>query len=85
MSPYLIKWKGEKRCWVVLQVTEKDVKRGINADVPGRYAFAGMWYGRNPAKIRSYGKIRSLDKRGWHTVRNDLHCMKVNEIKELVD
>ena len=59
----IIRFKDENysRCWMVLPVTKKDLKRGINSDKEGLHAFGGMWYGRNPMKNNSYGKILSID------------------------
>lgn len=48
------------RCWIVLKVTKKDLKKGINCDKPGFFLFGGYWYGRNPHKIDSYGKVISI-------------------------
>lgn len=46
---------------IVLEVTKKDIKRGVNADKPGLYGFRGFWYGSNVHKIKSFGKIEYLD------------------------
>ena len=48
------------RNWIVLPVTMKDIKRGTSADSVGLYAFGGFWYGKQPTKIRSYGKISPI-------------------------
>ena len=45
---------------VVLPVTEKDIKKGCNADAPGLYGFRGLWYKGNGTKRMSYGKIINL-------------------------
>jgi len=72
------------RNWIVLPVTKKDLKRGINADKEGLYAFGGMWYGRNPMKIESYGKILPI-KEEVYLVRKDLHAIKVSDIQKLTN
>ncbi len=71
------------RNWVVLPVTKKDIKRGINADQIGFFAFGGMWYGRNPMKIKSYGKIQSIDE-DFKIIRKDLYGISVDDIQKLV-
>lgn len=74
------------RHWVVLPVTKEDFKKGINADSEGLYAFGGMWYGRNPMKRKSYGKISPVDDiSDIEIVRTFLMGMKVNEIQKLVN
>ena len=72
------------RSWVVLPVTKKDLKRGVNADKEGLYAFGGMWYGRNPMKIKSYGKILPIEE-DVYLVRRDLHAIKVDDLQKLVN
>ena len=71
------------RNWVVLPVTKKDLKR-VNADKEGLYAFGGMWYGRNPMKIESYGKILPIEE-DVYLVRRDLHAIKVDAVQKLVN
>jgi len=77
--------KGYQRCWIVLPVTKKDLKRGINAPCEGLYGFGGMWYGRNPMKHRCYGKIANLTTDDYTIVRSDIHGLSVDEIQRLVD
>ena len=72
------------RNWMVLPVTKKDLKRGINAYKEGLHAFGGMWYGRNPMKIKSYGKIRPIEE-DVYLVRRVLHSIKVDDIQKLVN
>lgn len=75
--------KINARNWVILLVTKKDLKRGVNAEKEGLYAFGGMWYGRNPNKIKSYGKISSIDE-DVYLVRKNLLCISVDNIQKLV-
>lgn len=42
---------------IILEVTEKDINNGINADDVGLYLFRGQWYGEDRLDINSYGKI----------------------------
>jgi hypothetical protein len=72
------------RNWVVLPITKNDLRRSVNADSEGLYAFGGMWYGRNPMKIKSYGKIQPINE-DVHLVKMNLHGMSVDEIFTLVD
>ena len=57
----LILVEGSRRHWVVLNVTKRDLKMGVNAPCPGLYGFGGMWYGRKVFNYKSYGKIQNLD------------------------
>lgn len=50
------------RNWIILPVSKKDIKRGMNAEKEGLYGFGGLWYGRNPMKSKNYGKISSIMK-----------------------
>ena len=72
------------RNWVVLPVTKKDLKKDVNADKEGLYAFGGLWYGRNPMKIKSYGKILPIDE-DVYLVRRDLYAIKVDDVQKLVN
>jgi hypothetical protein len=73
-----------KRNWIVLLVTKKDLKRGVNAENEGLHAFGGMWYGRNPMKIKSYGKILPIEE-DVYLIHRDLQGIKVDEFKNLVE
>jgi len=42
---------------VVLMVTPKMIRQGVNAGRPGLHLFRGYWYGSDPMNVRSYGKI----------------------------
>lgn len=53
----LVRVRGSNRLWVALYVCDHDIKAGINAKKPGVHLFGGMWYGRDPRKKTSFGKI----------------------------
>lgn len=58
----------------------------MSANRVGLYGFGGMWYGRNPTKHKSYGKIspiESLDE--VVVIKSDIHGMSVNDIRKLVN
>lgn len=42
---------------IVLNVTQSDLDRGLNADETGLHLFRGFWYGDDPLDIKCYGKI----------------------------
>lgn len=42
---------------VALRVSPRDIRDGVNANLPGLHVFAGFWYGRDPLDHKSYGKI----------------------------
>lgn len=72
------------RNWIVLNVTKKDIRRGLNVEREGFHAFGGLWHGRNPNKVKSYGKVKPII--GDYTiVRQNIHRLSVNEIQKLVD
>lgn len=54
------------RFWVVLDVSQKDIDKGLDVEKPGLYAFAGMWHGTDPADAGSFGKVLPID--GGHVV-----------------
>lgn len=74
------------RNWIILPVTKKELNRGINAEGFGLYAFGGLWYGRNPMKTKSYGKIVPIDETdNIEVIHNDIIGLSVNEIAKLVN
>lgn len=76
----------ERRNWIVLNVTKKDIKRGTNTDHTGLHGFGGLWYGRNPSKIKSYGKIDWFDDvTEVYVVSENIIGLSVNDIAKLVD
>jgi len=79
---------GIYRRVVVLPVTKKDIKRGINAEFPGLYGFRGLWYSGNGTKIKSYGKIYELDPdyyKDMMIVRDNIIGLSKKELQKLVD
>jgi hypothetical protein len=76
----IVKLKGYPRLGIVLEVTENDIKKGINADTHGLYVFSGMWYGRDKFKIKSFGKIHDLDEIEF-IVHDSCHYVKNKILK----
>lgn len=80
-----------ERCWMVLDISKHDFRSRrhggpLNVDRTGLHAFGGMWYGRNPLKIKSYGKVIPIYNQNYiEIVRENIVGMSVDEIKQLVD
>lgn len=71
---------------IVLPVTEKDIKRGINAEHPGFYGFRGLWYKGNGTRIKSYGKIYDLSLYdNIELIRNDIRGLSKKALNHLID
>lgn len=75
---------------VVLRVTEKDIRRGVNGDKPGLYGFRGLWYKGNGTTRKSYGKIHYLmPVEGWKSeftlIKPSLWRLSKKEINRIVD
>lgn len=55
-----------RRYWLALEVTHKDLKRGMNTNRVGLHLFAGYWYGReryvSHKSHRAFGKISEIQK-----------------------
>lgn len=49
--------RQEDRTIVVLRVSKRDLKKGLNAERAGLYGFHGIWYGEDIGRHQSYGKI----------------------------
>ena len=78
---------GSKDTVIVLEVTKKDIKRGINADKPGLYGFRGLWYKGNGTKHCSYGKIYDLsyyDDSEIEIVRNHIYGLNKKELRNIM-
>jgi len=45
---------------IVLDVTKKMMKKGIDCALPGLHGFYGKWYGEDIMNEKSYGKIHML-------------------------
>lgn len=65
---------------VVLNVTRRDMERGVDVLTPGLYAFYGLWYESDPLNPKSFGKcveargrvagnVRKANKRLIRTLR----------------
>lgn len=73
---------------IVLEVTEKDIKRGTQAEKPGLYGFRGLWYKGNGTTIKSYGKIFDLsayDEDEIFLVRDNIWNLSKQELKEFLN
>lgn len=73
----------KNRLWIVLEVTSKDIKQGVQVDKPGLYAFGGLWNGSRPHRHRSYGKVIPLNDK-MKVVRNDIFGMSLKELKKIL-
>lgn len=69
-SGYIVDTNDEYsyRKWIALYVSKKDIKNGMNCSTPGLYLFGGYWYGRNPNKTKSYGKIIPIEGNHRYTL-----------------
>mgnify|MGYP003586188967 CR=1 FL=1 len=80
-----------ERCWMVLDVNRHEFRNRrhggiLNVDHIGLHAFGGMWYGRNPLKIKSYGKVIPIYNRDYiEIVKENIIGMSVDEIQKLVN
>lgn len=59
----LVKIPGASRLYVVLPVTQTDIARGLNVDIPGLHLFGGYWYNGGPLRHQAYGKVLPLHGR----------------------
>ena len=80
----LILVDGSDRHWVALNITKRDLKKGVNAPVPGLYGFGGMWYGRKVFNYNSYGKIQNLNEMKIIVV-GKARSFSIKDIKGLTD
>lgn len=75
----LVKVKGYSRLWVCLNVTKKDIGRGVFCEKPGLYLFGGYWYTERiggPLIIRPYGKMIPLQGRVVGKVRSHYTALR---------
>ena len=79
----IVRDNGTGEYLIVLPVSKKDIKKGINADIPNYYGFRGFWYGRNPMKFSSYGKICELND--ITIIRNDLCGISMDTLSKILD
>lgn len=70
------------RHWVLLNVTQDDLEKGLFADRVGLHAFGGMWYGDDPMAIKSYGKLLAIGD-GVKVV-GTVHDYDLDTLKEMV-
>lgn len=53
--------RGTSRKWVALNVTTKDMRRGMSVRQPGLHLFGGYWYASEsmggPLRHGAYGKL----------------------------
>ena len=70
---------------LVLPVTEKDIKRGMNAKEPGFCGFRGLWYKGNGTTHKSYGKIYELQEYdNIELVRNDIFGLSKKKLQTIL-
>lgn len=70
---------------IVLEVSKKDIRRGLNAEKPGLYGFRDWWYkGQNRFKHKVYGKIYQLDS-SLSLFRNNTEGLKNRDLKFLLN
>ncbi len=75
----------DKDTVILLDVTKKDIKKGINADKPGLYGFRGLWYKGNGTKNESYGKIYDLSYYDViEIVRNHIYGLNKEELRNIM-
>lgn len=88
LKPYMIihiKDDGIDRNVIILPVTKKDIKRGINASHTGLFGFRGFWYNGNGTKWKSYGKIYDIsDYNIIDIVRKDICGINKKQLQELL-
>jgi len=89
LKPYMIIHikddDGIDRNVIILPVTKKDIKRGINASHTGLFGFRGFWYKGNGTKWKSYGKIYDIsDYNIIDIVRQDICGLNKKQLKELL-
>lgn len=66
----IVKVFGDTRLWIALNITEQDLKSGVNADEVGLHLFSGFWYSKDSHLFKKnihhkmlgcYGKIRKVN------------------------
>ena len=69
---------------IVLPVTAKDLKKGINAPHTGFFGFGGLWRKGNGTKIHSYCKIYDLSLHpNLQVIRNHILGLSKKQLKQL--
>lgn len=70
---------------ILLYVTKKDLKKGINAISEGLYGFRGFWYKGNGTKKNSYGKIYDLScYDDIQIIRKNIYGLKKKTMKKIL-
>lgn len=72
----LVQVRGERRLYIALPVTKRDIGRGMNADNPGLHLFGGFWYSGPVLSNKAYGKILPLQGRVVGRVRGRIAALK---------
>lgn len=85
MIVQIIEDDGFVRNVIVLPVSDKDIKKGIDATHTGLYGFRGLWYKGNGTKHDSYGKIYDLSLYdNIKLVRKDIFGMSKENLKNVL-
>ena len=70
---------------LVLPVTEKDIKNGMNASEAGFCGFRGLWYKGNGTTHKSYGKIYELSLYdNIELVRNNIFGLSKKKLQDIL-
>ena len=76
---------GFVRNVIVLPVSDKDIKRGVDATHAGFHGFRGLWYKGNGTKHMSYGKIYDLSLYDdIKLVRKDIFGLSKEKLREVL-
>ena len=76
---------GTDRNVIVLPITKKDLKCGVNASHTGLFGFRGLWYKSNGTKWKSYGKIYDIsDYNIIDIVRQDICGLNKKQLQEIL-
>ena len=76
---------GFDRNVIILPISKKDLKRGVNASHIGLFGFRGFWYKGNGTKWKSYGKIYDISNYDIiDIVRKDICALNKKQLKELL-
>lgn len=76
---------GTDRNVIVLPISKKDLKNGVNASHIGLFGFRGFWYNGNGTKYKSYGKIYDISNYNIiDIVRQDIRGLNKKQLKELL-
>lgn len=68
---------GRSRLCIALRVTKQDIRGGCLIRRPGLWLFAGYWYGTDPLKLSSFGKLEGRAGKVCGRVRSH------NQVKKL--